>query len=365
MDNDHVLQVSEAIKLINQTFVLTLPRIAVEGEVSGFRVSQGKWVFFDLKDEEASLRCFTTVRQQSIELEDGMKVKLTARPNLHNKYGFSLVVENMMASGEGSLKKAFELSKKKLAAEGLFDEDKKRQLPEFPMHIGLITSSEAAAYTDITRILGERWPLAELIHAEARVQGVDAPASLIEAVEAMNKHSETDVLIIARGGGSLEDLAAFNDEQLVRSIAASRIPTIVGVGHERDVTLAELAADRRATTPTNAAQVVAPDREVIRDRVMNAPYEIIRAYNQHIETYEADLKYSVNRISSVFDRLSDRIEAAGRRLQAFNPAKVLARGYTLTKLESGQILKSAKQVTAGDILITKFNDGDVKSEATK
>ena len=219
---------------------------------------------FTLKDKESNVRCFMTVWDLKAEIEDGMMVKVSGRPTLTQKWGFSFNLKSVQPAGEGALRRAFVLLQKKLTAEGVFSIERKRSLPRFPQHIALITSREAAAYSDFIKVLNARVGGLKISFIHTQVQGEKAPQQIIEALEAANTGlTDLDVIVLARGGGSLEDLQAFNDEMVVRAVAASRTPTIVGVGHERDVTLAELAADVRASTPSNAAELLVQSREIM------------------------------------------------------------------------------------------------------
>ncbi|MEO5499475.1 MAG: exodeoxyribonuclease VII large subunit, partial [Candidatus Saccharimonadales bacterium] len=259
-----ILTVSEAIAYVNQTLEYAYPSITIEGEVSSFKLNQNKFVFFDIKDESGILNCFMMAFQLRVPVEDGMKVRITARPKVTDKGRFSLTVRDIKPVGEGSLKRSFDLLKAKLDKEGLFVAERKRQLPYLPSRIGVISSTSAAGYADFVKIISERWGGIELVIAHTQVQGIDAPRQIVRALTHFNEMADpVEAIAIIRGGGSADDLSAFNDEPLVRAIAASRIPTIVGVGHEIDTSLADLAADARAATPSNAAQLLVPDKQEI------------------------------------------------------------------------------------------------------
>ncbi|HET7630253.1 MAG TPA: exodeoxyribonuclease VII large subunit, partial [Candidatus Saccharimonadales bacterium] len=227
------LSVSDFVALHNQILEYALPEVTIVGELTNFRVSKNRWIYFDLKDETASVRFFGTVYQLSGPLEDGMLLRVRGTPRLHPLYGFSVTVSSLQPAGEGSLLKAFDLLQAKLTAEGLFDPARKRSLPYPPERIGLITSSESAAYADFMKIIGARWSGLEIVLADVQVQGEAAIAQLVAAVEMFNQLAQPpEVLIVTRGGGSAEDLQAFSSEQVTRAVAASRIPTLVAVGHE-------------------------------------------------------------------------------------------------------------------------------------
>ena len=224
------LQVSDFIAVFNQTMEYAFPVVEIEGEVASFKVNQGKFVFFDLKDAGGSVNCFMMLFQLRVPIEDGMKVIVTATPKLTQWGKFSLTVKAIRPSGEGSIKKSFELLRAKLDQEGLFAPERKRSLPAIPQHIGVISSKQAAGYADFIKIMNDRWGGVRIDVAQVAVQGADAPDQIIRALEYCNTREDLpDVIVIIRGGGSADDLSAFNDEQLVRAIAASRVPTLTGI----------------------------------------------------------------------------------------------------------------------------------------
>lgn len=255
------LSVSEAIDLVNQTLDYAYPVLKVEGEISSFKINQGKWVFFDLKDEDGTLGCFMPLYQLRTALEDGMRVVVSAKPRLTKWGKFSLTVVSVSPVGEGSLKRAFELLKARLEKDGLFSEERKRALPAAPSRVAVITSQQAAGYADFVKVINERWGGVKVEVASVQVQGETAALQIVRAIEYFNQQEEpAEVLVLIRGGGSADDLSVFNDEPLVRAVAASRIPTLAGIGHEVDTTLVDLAADVRAATPSHAAQILVPDK---------------------------------------------------------------------------------------------------------
>ena len=263
---------TEFIAVVNQTLEYAYSPVMVTGEVASYKVNQGKWVFFDLKDEETSVSCFMTLWSLRVPLEDGMRVTVRAVPKVTKWGKFSLTVDAVKPVGEGSLKKAYEMLKKKLTMEGLFDPAKKRPLPEDLTRLGVISSTQAAGYADFIKIINARWGGMKVSVAHTQVQGMDAPDQIIRALRYFNERVEVQVIAILRGGGSADDLSCFNDEALVREIAASRIPVITGIGHEVDESLADLAADVRASTPSNAAEMLTRNRaeeKVKLKRLMN------------------------------------------------------------------------------------------------
>lgn len=329
------LTVSDFVALINQTLEYAYPSVSVVGEVTEFRVSQGKWVSFKLKDAGAVIDCFMAVYQLRIPLENGMKVMVVASPRLNGKWGkFSLNIRAVKPVGEGSIKKGFDLLKAKLEAEGLFAPERKRQLPRVPSRVGVITSTESAAYADFCKIINERWGGLAIDVAHTQVQGDPAADQIIRAIRYFNGlDAMPEVLIIIRGGGSAEDLMTFNDELLAREIAGSRIPTLVGVGHEVDHTLADMVADRRAATPTNAAEIVVPDKqEIIRSthqRASSLGDQLVQAIDQHAGRMNDQLEGAYQRITERLDDAFSRLANVRLVVSQVNPENVLKRGYAL------------------------------------
>ena len=340
--------VGEAIAIINQTLDYAFGTMTVEGEVSGFRVNQGKYVFFDLKDGEGSLNCFMSVYQLRTQLEDGMRVRVMAQPKITAWGKFSLTVREVRPVGEGSLRRAAELLQAKLSAEGLFDDARKRLLPRMPTRVGVISSTDAAGYADFVRILTDRWSACELVVAHVQVQGADAPAQIIRALMHLNGLSEpVDAIAIVRGGGSADDLAAFNDEPLVRAIAASRIPTVVGVGHETDTSLADLVADVRAATPSNAAQLLVPDKTEVLDRLDRSRQTMVAVLVRQLANQldrANDLRVRLFKaVDDTHERTAERHRQLAIVLRQLDPRSALRRGYALVfageKVIGGQDVK--------------------------
>lgn len=331
--------VGEFIALTNQTLEYAYPSVEIEGEVSSFKVNQNKYVFFDLKDQEGAVGCFMTVWQLRTPIEDGMKVVVLASPKLTKWGRFSLTVTAVRPSGEGAIKKSFDLLKRKLDKEGLFAADRKRLLPTIPQRIAVISSTQAAGYADFIKILNDRWGGLKVDVAHVQVQGSVAPEQMIAALNYFNQQEDLpDVIALIRGGGSADDLAAFNDEPLVRALAASRVPTIVGVGHETDESLADLVADVRAATPSNAAQLLVPDkREYIRS-VWGQLVRVSGAFSYRL----ADVSSQASRLmSEVAVALDGNIQVASRdfdslkqTLVQLNPRLALQRGYAIVRGEA-------------------------------
>ena len=341
-----IYSVSDFIATSNDIFEKSFPSVLIEGEISSFKVNQNKFVFFDLKDEESVLGCFMTVWQLRFPLEDGMKVIAQVKPKLTNWGKFSLTVEKITPKGEGSLKKSLEILKEKLTREGLFDENRKRRIPQDLQKVAVISSTQAAGYADFIKIINERWGGLKIIVAHTQVQGMAASDQIIRAIDFLNSQSELpDVIAIIRGGGSADDLAVFNDEKLVRAVANSRVPIITGIGHEIDQSLCDLAADFAASTPSNVAQILTPNKF---DEMRFLRSKILRT-NDLLLSKIAELKKS-NREKNqeIHDRILQNIldqkreiQAKKRILESYNPQNILAKGYALI---SGEIA-TGKEIT--------------------
>lgn len=335
-----VFSVSDFVASTNQTLEYAYPSVVVEGEVESFKINQGKFVFFTLKDKGASVGCFMMAFALRVPLEDGMRVVVRARPKLTNFGKFSLTIDTIKPIGEGSIKKGFELLKAQLETEGLFAPERKRPLPSLPRIVGIISSVQSAGYIDFMKIADERWGGVTFKVYHTTVQGIDAPDAIIQAIEYFNQlESPVDVLVVVRGGGSADDLSAFNDERLVRALAASRTPTLVGVGHEIDVTLSDLVADVRAATPSNAAQLLLPDKQDVAARVRYMTsrltpriLQLADMRSDHIRTL---LEQASNAIGVKLGELEQRTVRSMRLLESYNPSHVLARGYALVRGEPG------------------------------
>lgn len=360
---------ADFVAAINQTLEFAYPSVIIEGELSNFKVSKNRWVYFDLKDEEASVRFFGTVYSLPGPLEDGMTVRVVGAPSLHPRFGFSVNFRSILPVGQGELKKAADLLFKKLETEGLFALERKRSLPHIPQTIGLITAADSAAAADFTKILNERWGGVEILLADVSVQGDQAPIQIIQAIEYLSQLSDVpEVLIITRGGGSAEDLAAFNDERLVRAVAASRIPTLVAIGHEVDVSLAELAADQRASTPSNAAQLLVPDKKHelavlarISGDIKQSLETAAKKTSQELKTKEEFLtRYMGNLLSSE----QEKVKSMRRLSNLYDPRSLLARGYALVSV-NGKFIKSTGQAKLGAQLDVKMSDGTIEAAIKK
>lgn len=383
-----IYSVSEFVSGINQ-LLAGIPAV-VQGEISNFRVAQNRFVWFDLKDEDSYVSCFMLKFQLDQELEDGMEIQVMGHPGLFKKSGrFHLRVNKIQLVGEGTLKRQFELLKNKLTKEGIFEEDRKRALPRFPRRIGLVTSSDAAAFTDVQRILKNRWAGLEILHFPVQVQGEQAVSSILQALALINaKYEKTlDVVILTRGGGSLEDLQAFNDESVVRAVFGLKVPSIVGIGHERDETLAEYAADVRASTPSNAAEFVVPDKRDVIYQLGNLLAQQERSLERAVRTYADNIHNAVTVLDAQAHHYDASVQAVQQRfmlaqanwqnsvqnmkaqvqhtiqlLQSYNPQHILERGYSITRTTDGQVISSQAQVRSGESIHTVVKDGEITSK---
>lgn len=325
--------VSDFIAYCNQTLEYAYSGCTVEGEVSEMKTSQGKWVFFSLKDDGGSIDCFIPIWQLRVSIEDGMKVIVRGTPKVTNWGKFSFTIQAIMPVGQGNIKKSFELLKKKLEKEGLFDSAKKRPLPRDLSKIGIISSTQAAGYADFIKIVNERWGGLELQVCHTQVQGLVAPDQIIRALNYLNERAEVEVIAIIRGGGSADDLACFNDEKLVRAIRASKIPVITGIGHEVDESLSDLAADVVASTPSNAAQMLTRDKKA---EIRNLHDNISRVNTQissRIDLLANDAKLKTlsisSRILSVIENYEGIIKSTTSILKSLNPENILKNGYAI------------------------------------
>lgn len=370
-----VFTVSEFVAVVNQTLEYAYPGVTITGELANFRVSKNRWVYFDLKDGESAVRFFGTVYQLPGPLEDGMMVAVRGAPRLHPQYGFSVTAQSIVPAGEGSIKKAAKLLEAKLAGEGLFDSDRKRALPYPPTHIGLITSSESAAYHDFIKVLAARWGGMQITLIDVQVQGEASPVQVVQAIRQLNEMTvPPDVLVITRGGGSAEDLRAFSTEQVTRAVAASRIPTVVAIGHEVDISLAELASDQRASTPSNAAELLVPDRSSLlkgldrhRQTLLHNAQRSLAEAVKDLQVHKTALHDSVRQIVA---GETERLSLRKQLLDVYNPYTAFKRGYAIVR-KATNVIRSGQEVQAGDevqlellnaLLTTQIKSITMKSE---
>ena len=365
---------------------LTLTNLWVEGEISNLTRSQRGHVYFTLKDANAQIACVMFQRQyRGAPLESGAQVLAHGSVSFYEQRGnVQLIVDFVQPAGVGARQAEFERLKEKLAADGLFDEARKRPLPSFPARIGVVTSPTGAVFHDICNVLGRRWPLAEIVLAPSPVQGAEAAIGITEAIRQLNRLIDIDVIILARGGGSMEELWPFNDEALVRALARFPRPVCSGVGHETDVTLADLVADIRAPTPSAAAALVVPDSGAAQQRAERAwrrvtarVHERIEERRRRLETARrlVDRRAPPMRLAVWRQRLDEarraldraiaravpsrrqRAVAAQRRLAALSPLAVLGRGYAIVEGSDGHIRASVDALATGDQVRLRMRDG--------
>jgi len=365
MDNALVFGVSDFVAYLNQTLEIAYPYVTIEGELSNFRVSKNRWVYFDLKDEGASVRFFGTVYSLPGPLEDGLVVRVSGSPRLHAQYGFSVNFVSIQPVGEGSIRKAADLLQAKLAAEGLFDPERKRTLPYPPRRIALITAGGSAAYADFIKITNARWRGLSIDHYDVLVQGEQAPGQIVAAIQAANAQTVVpDVLVLTRGGGSVEDLAAFSNELVTRAVAASRVPTLVAIGHEVDISLAELAADQRASTPSNAAELLTPDRHTVLRQLRETRTELgddlLRVVSGRQDWLGRQLAELNRGLQTRYEFARTRLGAAKIIVEAYNPTAALQRGYALVR-KNGAIIKRLDQLQVGDSVGLTLSDGTAQA----
>lgn len=356
-----VYTVSEFVSSVSEYLEIGLGSVAVQGEVAGYQLTNDKFVYFDLKDKDSRVKCFALKWEIGKELEDGMEIKVLGVPKLFQKSGqFHIRLQEVELIGEGALKQAYEKLKIKLAREGIFDEKHKRPLPRFPHIIGLITSRDAAAYRDVLIRLKERWPYLQIKFIHTSVQGLGAVSQIVKAIRYFNENETADVLILTRGGGSQEELQVFNDEEVVRAVFSSRIPIIVGVGHERDISLAELAADRRASTPTNAAEIVVPHRKDVYLQINNMIEGINHRMNIKIKDHIHQISRVIQNIENWFRRIEEKVDYKVKLLESINPMNILKRGYSIS-IKGNKAVIDASELKKGDRMKTKFYKGEVES----
>ncbi len=367
-----------------------LTNVAVRGEISNYKLYPSGHHYFSLKDENGALKC-VMFKGNAFRLrfrpENGMKVIAMGKISVFPRDGaYQLYCTALTVDGIGDLHAAFEQLKKKLAAQGLFDPAHKKPLPQYPMTVGIVTSEAGAALHDMLRILKKRYPLAKVLLYPARVQGVEAPGEIAAAIRCANANNLADLLIVGRGGGSMEDLWAFNEEIVAHAIYESHIPVISAVGHEPDVTISDYVADLRAATPSNAAELAVPDQDALRQTLdatssamATALNRQLRSAQQHLSVLSAsaalqslvsyidqkanNLTHLQQRFAAAQTRFLDRkthqFVACAAKLDALSPLKVLSRGYAMTQKPDGEVVRSVNQLSEGDTLKITMSDGTV------
>ena len=382
--NEYIRGKMDSDQLLNQ--------VAVRGEISNYKLYPSGHHYFTLKDEGAALKCVMfkgNAMRLRFRPENGMKVIAMGKISVFPRDGaYQLYCTNMAMDGVGDLYAAFEQLKKKLAAQGLFDPAHKKPIPKYPGTIGIVTSSAGAAVHDMLRILRKRYPLTQVKLLPVRVQGVEAPGEIAAAIRYANHHQLADLLIVGRGGGSIEDLWAFNDERVAYAIYESRIPVISAVGHEPDVTISDYVADLRAATPSNAAELAVPDQDALGQTLdaMSAAMATaltrqLKSARQHLNVLSASpalksptgyleqkqktLELLKNRLISAqnqnISRKSARYVALTAKLDAMSPLKVLTRGYAMAQTEDGSVMRSVEQVDLGQRITVSLNDGTISA----
>ena len=371
-----------------------LSRVLVRSEISNYKVYPSGHHYFSLKDAESSIRC-VMFRREATSLrfrpENGMKVVVSGRVSVFPRDGtYQLYCATMVPDGVGELAFAFEQLKNRLHREGLFDPAHKKPIPAHPKTIALVTSPAGAAVRDMIRILGARYPMAKVLVIPVRVQGEEAPEEIANGLDLVNALDMADLIITGRGGGSMEDLWAFNDERVARAIFRSRIPVISAVGHEPDVTIADFVADLRASTPSNAAELAVPDQADLRDRLAHIQARMDRSVDRRLQVRWDALRrlgsspflqspqraiqekrllldYQQQRLLHAMDRqIGEHCQQMGRlaaSLDALSPFKVLSRGYSITQKDDGTIVSELNQVEKGDTLLVRVSDGTITCTA--
>ena len=410
---DEIYSVSDYIKLCKSAIEKNIPQCFVQGEISNLSMpSSGHW-YFSLKDKNSQVRCaFFRLNQRKIKFtpENGMSVIIRGATTLYPQRGdFQLIIQQMEPAGIGNLQLAFDQLKNKLRLEGLFDSANKKEIPSFPTKIGVISSSTGAVIKDIIKVLNSRYPLAKILLYDTVVQGENAHLKIIKALRAADRSKNCDVIILARGGGSLEDLWAFNEEELAREIYQCSTPIISSIGHETDTTIADFVSDLRAPTPSAAAMSATPDLntilynasklkkylydsikqsieskkntlELLRLRIVNPSQQLllnaqkldeleIRLFKQNktlIDDNKEKLKLSFSQLlthSQNFIKLrQNELSNYGNSLNLLSPLNTLSRGYTMTQDNRGSIITSVKRIKLNEVISTKFHDGKVTSK---
>ena len=369
-----------------------LANVAVRGEISNYKLYPSGHHYFTLKDESGALKCVMfkgNAMRLRFRPENGMQVIAMGKITVYPRDGaYQLYCTALTVDGVGDLHVAFEQLKKILAAQGLFDPAHKKPLPKYPATIGIVTSAAGAALHDMLRILRKRYPLTRVLLLPARVQGADAPGEIAAAIRYANRHKLADLLIVGRGGGSMEDLWAFNEEIVAYAIYESEIPVISAVGHEPDVTISDYVADLRAATPSNAAELAVPDQDTIRQSLDGVSATLSTALSRQLKgaqqrlnllskspslqtphayfhQRQSALENMTQRLSGaqlrILDGKTHRFVSLTAKLDAMSPLKVLSRGYAMVQTEGGEVVRSVKQVTEKDHLSVALSDGTVRA----
>ena len=391
----HILSVTQLTAQIKNLLEGSFPDVWVEGEISNLNIPQSGHAYFTLKDQQSQVRAVlfrSSQRFLKFTLQHGIQVVCRGRMGVYELRGeYQLILEYIEPKGIGALQLAFEQLKAKLEKEGLFDLERKRKLPLLPQRIGIITSPTGAAIRDMLRVIKRRHPRMHIIIYPVPVQGAEAAPSIVEALQYFNREGNVDVVIAGRGGGSLEDLWAFNEESVARAIHGSKVPVISAVGHETDYTISDFVADLRAPTPSAAAEMVVESEHRFREHIGSLEIGLTRSMRQLIEQGRSSLREYVRvlrdprrmleqytqRVDELTNRLAPgmnhhlrrdraRLLALASALGHLNPLSILSRGYSITKtLLSGTVLKDASELTPGDLLSTRLHQGEVVSRVEK
>ena len=379
-----ILGVAELMSGLREMLEDAVGRVWVAGEISNLRRPASGHAYFTLKDGDAQLRAALfrgAARRLAFDPEDGMAVLAYGELTIYEPRGdLQLIVRALEPRGAGALQIAFEQLRARLEAEGLFDPERKRPLPPHPRRIGIVTSASGAALHDVLRVAAGRHGGTPLLLAPTRVQGDEAPREIVAALEAIAARPDIDVILLVRGGGSLEDLMAFNHESVARAIRAAPVPVVCGVGHEVDVTIADLAADLRAPTPSAAAMAAVPDGAALRDRLAEQVFRL----GQNARAVVADAAALLREADTLLERGASRLGAASRalrrepeavlerggarlaglagRLDSLSPLAVLGRGYALVQRD-GEVVRSPADVAVGDALRIRLAAGEIEAEA--
>lgn len=389
MANEKILSVSDVTKQIKGVLELGFSNLFVRGEISNFKLHSSGHLYFTLKDEGSQISAVmwrARANQLLFKPTDGMKIIARGNVTVYEPRGnYQLDCTSLQPLGVGELQLAFERLKKKLFDEGLFDAERKKALPQYPQRIGIVTSSTGAAIRDMISVLSRRMPSIEVIVVPVKVQGIGAAEEIAEAIKVLNEHNSADVIIIGRGGGSLEDLWAFNEEIVARGVAASSIPIISAVGHEIDFSMTDFVADLRAPTPSAAAELVVKDRNELVELIRNFYYTMTNSMNTSIDSYRQTVEnlvssYSFNKPQDILRQRNQQLDELDRRLhqsvrhalvlskngmesldmrmKSLNPALILKRGYAIVRQE-GSVVSSAKVFSPVKSTSIEFQDGIV------
>ena len=393
-----VFNVSEVNQLVKQLIEgqPELSGILVRGELSNYKVYPSGHHYFTLKDGQSALRCVLfagSARYLRFRPENGMKVVAAGRVSVYPRDGaYQLYCTRLVSDGIGDLHIAFEQLKQKLHAQGLFAPEHKKPLPSYPRRIAIITSPAGAAVHDMIRILGRRYPLSKVLLLPVRVQGEGAAAEIAAAIRYANRYCAADLLIVGRGGGSIEDLWAFNEEVVARAVYDSAIPVISAVGHEPDVTISDYAADRRASTPSNAAEIAVPDQAELRHKLQALCARMCRSQQHRLDGYDRRLRelqhkrvltdpmaflqdrsmqldHAQEKLLAAMERVIEghtrRFTHAAASLDALSPLRVLHRGYCVAQKADKTILRSSMQVEPGESIFLQLAQGDLQCQVTE